>query len=391
MKFTAFNIQNYKGIIDTTISLNGNKGSIYTLVGLNESGKTTILEAINNFRHDVDGIHAIAQRTFSTDPIEALVPKKKKENFNGDISVAAKVRMENSEVVALARQCKSECGFQIEVPKFPLEFWVTRKHQFENSAHIESRTYWSLFPSVKKKRGRKFATVRGKDPEWHHIVRKIGDLFPRIVYFPTFLFDFPEKILVSEGQSDFDGNEYFKNMIQDALASLDDPLDLATHIVDRVLTKDPDNAFGIWFGNWMQSDERERVSTALARLSQKISTEIFVRWKDVLGSDIGKKELVIDHLVEAGESDERQVFLTFKVKDGYSQFKVTERSLGFRWFFFSCYLRGFSGEEKAGKVFSYSTNQHQIYTVGRNQSYWIACKRLPPVRTIFSILLIATT
>ena len=40
MKITKFRIKNYKGINDTTISLPGNKGSIYTLVGLNESGKT---------------------------------------------------------------------------------------------------------------------------------------------------------------------------------------------------------------------------------------------------------------------------------------------------------------------------------------------------------------
>ena len=98
MKLTAFRIQNYKGINDTKISLSGNKGSIYTLVGLNESGKTTILEAINSFRHDVDGVHAIAQRAISTDPIEALVPKKKKDNFNDYISVSAGVRLDELEV-----------------------------------------------------------------------------------------------------------------------------------------------------------------------------------------------------------------------------------------------------------------------------------------------------
>ena len=101
MKIIAFRIKNYKGIKDTTISLKGNKGSIYTLVGLNESGKTTILEAINNFSHDVDGIHAIAQKSISTDPIEALVPKKKKDNFNGDIIVAAQVRFDENDIAEL--------------------------------------------------------------------------------------------------------------------------------------------------------------------------------------------------------------------------------------------------------------------------------------------------
>ena len=312
MKFTEFKIENYKGINDTTISLDGNKGSIYTLVGLNESGKTTILEAINNFRHDVDGIHAIAQKSIPTSPIEALVPKKRKDNFNGEISITATVRMEKQTVSELARLCKSKYGFQIEIDKFPLEFSVAREYNFKNSEHTGSNAIWDIHPLVKKKKGRKFVSVDGDTAEWQNIVREIGSRFPRIVYFPTFLFDFPEKIKVSEGESEFEGNDYFKRMIEDALASLDDPLDLETHIVNRVIEKDPDTPFAEWFGPWMQSDERERVVSALAKLSQKITKEIFGRWKDVLGSDIGQKEIVIEHLVEAGESGERQVFLTLK-------------------------------------------------------------------------------
>ena len=368
MKFTEFRVKNYKGINDTTISLNGNKGSIYTLVGLNESGKTTILEAINNFRHDVDGIHAIAQKSISTEPIESLVPKKKKDNFNGEISVSATVRMEEQEVSQLARDCKSKYGFQIEIAEFPLEFSVTRRHKFKNSAHISSSTTWKIRPSVKKKKARKFATVGSDTEEWQNIVREIGLLFPRIVYFPTFLFNFPEKIKVSEGESEFEGNEYFKRMIEDALASLDDPLKLKTHIVDRVLEKDPEVAFSEWFGPWMQSDERERVIAALAKLSQIISKEIFGRWKDVLGSDIGQKEIVIEHLVEAGESEERQVFLTFKIKDGSSEFKVSERSLGFRWFFcFLLFTRFFRGNESGESIFLFDEPASNLHSKAQSK------------------------
>ncbi|GFO97543.1 hypothetical protein ig2599ANME_1747 [groundwater metagenome] len=50
MKFTEFKIKNFKGIEDITINLDKSpNANIYTLVGLNESGKTTILEAINLF------------------------------------------------------------------------------------------------------------------------------------------------------------------------------------------------------------------------------------------------------------------------------------------------------------------------------------------------------
>lgn len=368
MKITAFRIQNYKGINDTTITMSGNKGTIYALVGLNESGKTTILEAMNNFRHDVDGIHVIAQRAIATDPIEALVPKKRKDNFNGEISITATVQMEEDDLAELAVQCHSEHRFQIDTNRFPLKFLVRRTHEFENSAHCKTMTYWDLYPYVKRSRKRKFEKLTSKHEEWQVIARELGLRFPRIVYFPTFLFDFPEKILVSDGKADFEGNEYFKRMLEDALASLDDPLDLKTHVVDRVLKKDPDLPFGLWFANWMQSDEREMVSSALTKLSQKISKEIFGRWKDVLGSDVGKKELVIEPLVEEGGPGGRQVFVTFKVKDGYTEFKVSERSLGFRWFFcFLLFTRFFRGNESGESIFLFDEPASNLHSKAQSK------------------------
>ena len=76
MKILEFRIQNFKGINDATVKLTGNEGSIYTLVGLNESGKTTVLQAINFFNADVDGIHAIAQGPLAEVDDHLLVPKK---------------------------------------------------------------------------------------------------------------------------------------------------------------------------------------------------------------------------------------------------------------------------------------------------------------------------
>lgn len=368
MKFTSFRIRNYKGIVDTTITLNGNKGSIYTLVGLNESGKTTVLEAINNFRHDVDGVHIIAQKSVSTEPIESVVPKRLKDNFNGNTSITVTVRMEPEDLQSLAHKCNTQHGFQLDIESFPLTFTVARRHTFQNSEHAKSQTYWNLDPKVKKKRARVYRTVASSTTEWQTIVREIGRLFPRIVYFPTFLFDFPEKILVSDGDADFEGNEYFKRMIEDALSSLDDPLNLKTHVVDRVLNKEPSSPFNVWFGIWMQSDQREQVNTALGKLSQKISREVFGRWKEVLGSDIGQKELVVDHLIEEGDDDTRKVFLTFSVKDGYSTFKVSERSLGFRWFFcFLLFTRFFRGSATGGSMFLFDEPASNLHSKAQSK------------------------
>lgn len=368
MKFKAFKIENYRGINHAEISLNGGPGSIYTLVGLNESGKTTILEALNSFRHDVDGIHAMAQKALSSTPIEALVPKNKKDNFNDTISISAKVQIRPKDIKKIADECKSEFGFQLDIEKFPHEFWVSRKHYFENSEHTKSATAWELHPLVKKRGGRKFVRVSATNKEWQEIVKKLGYLFPRIIYFPTFLFDFPERIQVSDGECDVEGNEYFKRMIEDALASLDDPLDLQTHIVDRVLKKDPETMFGAWMAMWVQSDERERVVAALTRLSNKVSQEIFGRWKDVLGSDIGNKELVIEPIIDSKDNKKRVVYLSFKVKDGYSSFKVAERSLGFRWFFcFLLFTRFFRGNKRGESVFLFDEPASNLHSMAQTK------------------------
>ena len=54
MRYSQFKINNFKGGKEITLDLDKNQSKVFTLVGLNESGKTTILEAINLFQEDYD-------------------------------------------------------------------------------------------------------------------------------------------------------------------------------------------------------------------------------------------------------------------------------------------------------------------------------------------------
>ena len=55
MDIKRISIRNFKGIKSLTIDFSTlSPLRFYTLIGLNESGKTTILEAINNFGTDLD-------------------------------------------------------------------------------------------------------------------------------------------------------------------------------------------------------------------------------------------------------------------------------------------------------------------------------------------------
>ena len=69
MRYTKFEIRNFKGIKDACVELDDASGaSVYAMVGLNESGKTTLLQAIHSFSPE-----------FTTDEISGeeklLVPK----------------------------------------------------------------------------------------------------------------------------------------------------------------------------------------------------------------------------------------------------------------------------------------------------------------------------
>ncbi len=60
MKFTYFKFENFKGIESQRLDLSKNSESkVFTLVGLNESGKTTVLEAINYFAYKPESLNAL--------------------------------------------------------------------------------------------------------------------------------------------------------------------------------------------------------------------------------------------------------------------------------------------------------------------------------------------
>ena len=84
MRYSHFEIVNFKGIRDLRIKLEAPpKGHIHTLVGLNESGKTTILEAIDYFTkgHEALGPKELAGRSRLDE--HDIIPIAQRANFNG--------------------------------------------------------------------------------------------------------------------------------------------------------------------------------------------------------------------------------------------------------------------------------------------------------------------
>jgi predicted ATP-dependent endonuclease of OLD family len=83
-------------------------GGVTTLIGLNESGKTTILEGIYSFSYAAEDLNAINPEMASLRDREQWIPIAQRANFNDLIWIAALVRLSEEDKTALRRYMKSE-------------------------------------------------------------------------------------------------------------------------------------------------------------------------------------------------------------------------------------------------------------------------------------------
>lgn len=88
MRYKYFEIRNFKGIQELRIELSTTPQShVYTLVGLNESGKTTVLEAINHFSYNTETLAPLELDGYSIADTHSLIPIANRSNFNGIVSI----------------------------------------------------------------------------------------------------------------------------------------------------------------------------------------------------------------------------------------------------------------------------------------------------------------
>ena len=86
MRVRTFRLKNFKGIKSTEIQItNGPPGNIITLIGLNESGKTTVLEGIANFGLNDPETNSLVGTIQELQLPDSFVPKSKKGIFAGQI------------------------------------------------------------------------------------------------------------------------------------------------------------------------------------------------------------------------------------------------------------------------------------------------------------------
>ena len=307
MRYKRFTITNFKGAQDIQLDLDRlPRSPVFALVGLNESGKTTILEAIHWLYSPTNYDH--------TD----LIPKNKLANFNGKIWVEAEIALSEDDQNEVSRLLGAGRGkFTLHKPIESI--LIRRTYEYRNSEKVrEGRSYGIdiIGKSSQMKDVRRLST---KDTRWQKVREHLeSSLIPPIIYYENFLFDFPDRIYLEakEGHELSREDKIYRNVIQDVLNSIDTTIMIESHIVERHKSG----------GRAVRSLE-----SVLLKLAAKMTSDVFTIWKDLLKIDIaGRMEITLGQKVL---EDVKGYYLEVKVKEGDQSFLIRERSLGFRWFF----------------------------------------------------------
>lgn len=316
MKYIEFNIKNYKGIKDERLKLDTlPEMKIFTLVGLNESGKTSVLEAINSFQNGIKNK-------------DSVIPKDKKMNFNDTVELSATTLLDENDEKIIKNLCQ-EKGFLLKEDISKIT--ITRKLKYKNSkpeGKGSVQSTWVINLKGYKTTSRKKVIERLYDVSeelWGEVTTYIEkSIFPRIILYSNFLFEIPPKIYLAKKNKDeattpkhllATDDQYFL-LIQDILDSLGRDLQVEDHLLNRYLSG--------------ESEDLDNINHVLSAMSAKVSEEVFQTWGRVSGIDINGREVTFGDSIK---EDSDGYYLELKVKEGAKTYLVQERSLGFRWFF----------------------------------------------------------
>jgi predicted ATP-dependent endonuclease of OLD family len=339
MRYKSFRIQNFKGIKDTTINFETIAGaSVFPLVGLNESGKTTILEAIHSFSPDqtTSDLHGPSDGVGV--PFKRRVPRHLISSFTGRVIVTATLSLTVDDQLKIYRKI-NKSSLSIPEGSIPSELSFTRTQKFEKGTFKGSFFDLDVKFQVKSGSQRKFREPTIDDRK---VIRDaIYDEVPDIAYFPTFIFNFPEKIRLSGPTNKI--NNFYRRVFQDILDFDGQGHSIKEDIVGRIRSEELVGPWATFMSLWLGHDDQRKIEHIMDRASRAVTRLVFGRWDQIFGENATGKEILIHPEFAEGEiedssgdiakTQEHDVLIKFQIKDGTRRFDVNDRSLGFRWFF----------------------------------------------------------
>jgi predicted ATP-dependent endonuclease of OLD family len=283
MRHAFFEIDNYKGISHVRLDMDAQpRGNIYTLVGLNESGKTTILEALNFIAYNNESLDPLNLPGSGSSDVHDLIPIGKRSNFNGSISIRAGYTFDSNDNDRLTEFMDRRLHLKLAVPLETVE--ITRHFEFVDSRNTTSRLTWKINIQAMSGRSRKSQRLNAGTPHWNQITDYIITMPPSVLYFPNFLFEFPDKIYLEDStadtRDDAERHRLYRSIMQDVLAATDDRATLEKHVLDRAKSG--------------ERRDRQAISSVLLKMSLTLTRDVFTAWNQILHRHVDGKEIVVD-------------------------------------------------------------------------------------------------
>lgn len=351
VKLESVEIENFRGIESTKIDLWGSDpGQVVTLIGLNESGKTTILEAVSNFVSRDTQTRNLVETYYAKVETSSFVPKHRRGRFTDTVAITCDAVLSEEDARAVINHVKSETGCVVEASSLPTKVKVQKAFEFQDSKLIKQNNYWWLDFLYKKKSGSKLHHTSAKDEVWQAAVAELTKRLPEIVYFPTLLFDVPNRIYLEERENESVENSYYRRVFADILYEVDPNYSIQKHIVQRVhdakstnLSALGERIFRAMLGSSIEGD----IDTVVREVSNKASKEIIGAWDEIFERKLVNKRIEFSWDIDPDEDN--AVYIEPFIIDGQSKYLLSERSAGFRWFFSFLLFTQFRRASKQGR------------------------------------------
>jgi hypothetical protein len=207
--------------------------------------------------------------------------------------------------------------------------------------------------------------------ESRKLVGFLSSLVPKVCYFPTFLFGLPDQIYLSNPPEGHDNqlNTYYVQIIQDILDSLGENLDIQKHIVQRVeRTIQPGAHWDLYA--FLKSDEKQQIEHVMMQIAGQITKVVFSRWNDIFGVKLRNKAIDIEWEAEPNprEPTKPSIHLKFWIRDTSTRYKLSERSMGFRWFFcFLLFTQFRASRKKSSAIFLFDEPASNLHSRAQAQ------------------------
>jgi len=314
MIYKSISIENLKGINKVKIDFTNNR--ILTLVGLNESGKTTILEGMHLFYRLIKG------EKFRDSDYNNIRPKG--IAFSGSISIIGALQFESEDIKKMESHLKKEG--KISKLNFPGNFEYEFRFNYELHKYIDTSTYVTFNAKSKAAKDTLFTSNR---PLWQTLVNFIKkELIPDILYYEDFIFQIPDEIPFSFEQKEKEDDEWEE---EDEYAEWKLVLDDILKSISPKFTSFQEHVVDIWHSD--NDTARQRIYA----MEMKLDSVITVAWQELFeSSDPTKttKRLNFKEIKIVCSANEDGFNISFKIKsESGKAFSINERSKGFKWFF----------------------------------------------------------